>query len=433
MVSKTALCGAKIIDVDAGRALDGRDVLVEDGRITGLPPEEELPGDAVRIDCRGKYVMPGLIDMHVHFYGESGGRFTAKYDTFATIFLSRGITTVRSMGELDPEAALRFRDKMARPEAAGPRVLTAATYFDRTPALIDWMDASPDTAALEEKYGRFRGRIDLIKVYNNIGAGDIRVLSRLGREDGLKVYGHLGTTTAAEAIHAGISGLEHGFYTMTEFYEKPDVVMNMKYLYDTFDPFGKTATELIELIVENDVAITPTNVPFVIHSEELLEKLEQQGMFSWVCEECRQELKSRWERSVFSDKRAEMKRSLMERQLAFLSRIRERGGRIFAGTDTISEFLAGSALVWEAQMLQKTGMSTAEVLRRLTCYAAEELGLGTETGTVAPGKSADLIVLGANPLETLENLHSVEAVYKMGRRYERAELEKRFVGRIYVR
>lgn len=432
MGSKTALCGAEIIDVEGGRTLSGRAILVEDGRITGLPAEEELPCDAARTDCRGKYVMPGLIDMHVHFYGESGGKFTEKYETYAPIFLSRGITTVRSMGELDPEAALRFKSEMAESEAAGPRVLTAATYFDRAPALIDWMDASPDTAALEEKYGRFRGRIDLIKVYNNIGAEDIRRLAELGRADGLKVYGHLGTTTASEAIRAGISGLEHGFYTMTEFYEKPDVVMNMKYLYDTFDPFGKTATELVELIVENDVAITPTNVPFVIHSEELLEKLEQQGMFGWVCEECRKELKNRWERGVFGDKRAEMKRSLMERQLAFLSRIHERGGRVFAGTDTISEFLAGSALVWEAQMLQKAGMSTMEVLRSLTCCAAEELGLGAETGAVAPGKSADLIVLGANPLETLENLHSVEAVYKMGRRYERAELEKRFVGQIYM-
>lgn len=196
-----ALVGVHVIPMDRPGVLRDRTVLVRDGRIVAVAPRRELrvPAGAERVEVRGAYLLPGLVDMHVHLNGRAQLRG----------YLARGVTTVRNMrGRPDH---LRWREEVAHGARLGPRILTAGPVLDGDPpALRDGVavrDASEAFRAVGEQAGR---GYDFVKVYGGLSAEAYVGIAAAARAFGLPVVGHVPEAVGLDGVlAAGQASIEH--------------------------------------------------------------------------------------------------------------------------------------------------------------------------------------------------------------------------------
>ena len=421
---KMALVGGTIIDVSQGNHRFKGTMLLEDGLIKEIVSPEAEIDDFCPIDVSGKHLIAGLIEMHGHFYGRATTEMRSQHEAYCPLYLAGGITTVRTPGEFEPEVTREWKRAIEAGEKPGPRIMSAGSYFDQSPSIVRWIEGSDSLEHLIEKYHAWKSKIDFVKVYSRTPACWIKALADLAHADGLKIYGHLGASTTKDAILAGIDGVEHGFFTMSEFYDHPDPGVRSASLA-AFDPDGKAASEVIELILRHDVAITPTTVTFGLSGKEYSDWLDKIGGWRYLSAEGEANHRAQRVEMDKSEEEIRNQNALLEKQYRFINRIYKGGGRVFCGTDPSYPLIVpGYAIVKEAQNLRLCGMSNADILRALTCEAAKELNVGGVTGSLEAGKQADIAVLDGDPLENIDNLYAISMVFKAGRQYDPASLRE---------
>ena len=423
-----ALWGGTVID-GLGGLHEGKAVMVSGGKIAGLCASDSLPEHFTKVDVTGKYVMPGLIEMHGHFYGRALAEMKSQHAAYCPLFLAGGITTVRTPGEFEPDVTIDIKNRIEAGTAIGPRIVSAGSYFDREPSIVGWIEGSDSIEALKEKYMKWRGKIDFVKAYSNMPSEWVKVLSDLAHADGLKVYGHLGSSTTADAILAGIDGIEHGIYTMSEFYGGASSSRANEALVD-FNPDSDAASRVVELIVKNDLSVTPTTITFMLGGPGYEKRLDELSLWDYLTPEAQVFQKEK--RAVFNDpKEVDIQDILVEKQYRFINRIYKAGGRVFCGTDPSYVMITpGYAIVWEAEHLEKCGMSNTDIIKALTSEAAKETGIFGTTGSLEAGKATDIIVLKDNPLSSASNLSTVETIYKSGVKHDPKTLRASALGKM---
>ena len=407
-----------------------RSVCVENGKISGFTDDTAEREGWESIDLDGKYLMPGLIEMHGHFYANRIGYCDDVLDAYTRLYLAGGVTTVRSCGEMHADRVFEFRDAIERGERTGPRIVTAGWYLNRQieGRGVGWMPAKASLEEVLALYESQKERMDQVKVYNCMPADWIRKVCEVAHSDGFRVYGHLTECTARDAVLAGLDGEEHGSFYMSEFYNSDRSSMFSR-LRD-FDPDGAEAGELIALLADKGTAVTPTNVIIATLGENLTRKIEENRIFRFFGGE---ELRRQKKRRVHGDADAAgiaEQEEYMRRSDRFLNRLYRAGGRIFCGTDPVYAMLIpGYSLVWEAEYLhERCGIPNDYLIRALTSEAAKELGIFDRTGSLEEGKLAELIVLSGNPLENIANLAGVERVFRGGKEYDSEEIRKDLEG-----
>ncbi len=307
----------------------------------------------------GKYLIPGLIDMHGHFFGRATQEMKSQHEGYLPLYLAGGVTTVRTPAEFEPTVTWELRECIESQDAFGPRIRSASHYFDRVPSIVDWIPASRTHEGIRQEYARWQGRRDFVKVYSNIELPDLAWLAAAARADGLKVAGHLGRVTAGQAIAAGINVLEHGIYTLSEFYRQPAPRIDREALL-RFDPESAAVTELIAQIVANDVAVIPTTITFQLQSPEYGERLHSLGLWRFLSDEARENHRARRTQWEADTEGIRIERILQEKQFAFVQRVYEAGGRVFAGTDPSYVLITpGYGIVWEAENLSRSAIPKA--------------------------------------------------------------------------
>lgn len=413
MPDKTVFINGKIVDVDAGTSRFAT-VYADRSGLKIEQPNNQIYTDCYVIDISGKFIMPGLVDMHTHFYGETSNGMVNQHEIYNNLFLSYGVTSVRSMGEINPEVTFRIRDSVKCGKKTGVDIFTAGIYFDKTPSIVSEFNEQSETIdQLVAKYHHYTNLIDFVKIYDNLPPEWINELSCLAKADNKKIIGHLAKYNTQDCIKAGVNGIEHGIYTIREFLDLSQPFPTEQLL--NFDPESSISDKVIDCIAQHDVAVTPTTTALSVFSKRIGDLVEEHNLWRFCLpNELNKCLKARdtWKNPP---PRAANKQKAMDKQIRFVEKLRKSKVRVFCGTDPISIFMCpGISLSWEAEFLIDSGFTTKEILRILTIEAAKELGLEKSIGTVETGKKADLVILNNDPFVSLKALRDIYLTVKNG-------------------
>jgi len=412
-----------VIDMENNRVLRNRSVLIEDGIIRAVdkPRKVHAPEGVQRIAGRGRFVMPGLTDAHYHVRSETELVSNVRY----------GVTTVFLMS--GDARRLRFREEIKRGERIGPYIYTSGPLIDGNPPV--WpthssVVATPEEASAEVNKQAQAG-YDYIKVYNRLTAESLRAVIATARTRNLAVVGHIPRQVgAAGSLDLGMSMVAHVEELYFTFLGGP----SDQQLREGVQPICNTERlpELIALLKRKGTFVT-ANISF---SAALLKMVDApQEIFGdpelRYLHPARREL---WEREQFG-RRPDLKLKLPRERVKYecsqklLAGLNRAGVPILAGTDSSAPGLfPGKALVWELQELSKAGLSPFEALRTATvnpaAFAIQKIPGARKFGLVKPGWAGDLVVLRRNPLQTIDNLQTIEAVVLHGKYLPIEEIDK---------
>ncbi len=411
-----ALVGATLVDGSGAAPQSDVVVVVRGGRIEAVTPRAgfSLPERTAEVDLSGKWIIPGLIDAHGHVTPWA-----------LTRYLAWGVTTVRDVHGTE-DTILALRRRAAGGELDGPRIYAAGAMIDGRPTTYSDAIGVDDGSDARKAVDRLSvAGADFIKIYTRIDPPLLHAIVDEASTFNLKVAAHLGLTDAVTAAGAGIGSIEHlsGI---------PEAAGNAPAFYSAhyrgFWP-GWTAFErgwigldsaalarVATVLAGQQVIVIPTLVlhetfsrlddPAVTEAPELaaVPKAEQE----------RWNVRGMIERAGWSGADFAAFRQARPFQDRFIRAFRKEGGVIAAGTDASNQLLIpGFSQHREMELLVAAGLTPAEALAAATTAGAALLGADS-LGTIAPGKAADLVVLGADPLADIRNARRVERVIVRG-------------------
>lgn len=407
---------ALLFDGSGKKPLKGYDILIEKGLIQKTGKNLQAPRNAQIIDATGKTVIPGLIDMHGHLYAYGA----TQVEAYPALYLAGGVTTIFTPGEFDPELTWTIKDSIAKGLRVGPDILSGGPYFTSRPAITRWMDAVSTADSIDLLFARWKGRLDGIKVYQDISEEHFDRVIKLARQNKLLVTGHLKSISATYAVQHGINGLEHGLLTITDFggdFSKWQAIICSAGNVDLANP---QVHALIKLIIQHKVYMDPTMVtlenmlsdfkPVVPNLEAYLDEMAHYAMIQ------QQSGKNRWGMDSCV-------RKALEKQFAFNRLFYEQGGILVAGTDPVSpEILPGFGIKREIMLFQKSGIPLSQCIRIASLNGAIALGIDKKTGSIEPGKRADLSIIDGDITKNIEFLYNTTLVIKHGVIYKSSGL-----------
>ena len=421
--------GGSLIDGTGNATTRNANVLIEGNRIhrvwTGDPQLQDLPADAEVIDARGKFVIPGLIDSHVHYREYMG-----------ELFLAHGVTAVYDLG--NPHAWLMAVKKgLNEGKIRGPRFYFCGTAIfteggtGGTGPAIRLREVAriqrPQDA--RQAVGELREQSDCVKLSEITPEDIFTAIAGEARAVGMGVISH--SLDAFDSADWGIKGMEHMTGIALSTVRSPEglaAVSGMtieaghknSFLYQWMEP--EVFDELIQYLVERNVYLNPTLhfewKALTEHAPEheledarllnrpdlqyvpLSERLVFLGQYHWA------DSYTRAERNEFLDGYHKVQE--------FLKRFVQAGGKIYSGTDTAAALTPGLSLHHEMELLVDAGLTPMHAIQSSTLWAAELLGLEDRLGTVEPDKFADLVILASDPLQDIRNAKTVDTVIRGG-------------------
>jgi hypothetical protein len=425
--ASTALTHVNIIDVTRGELSRDTTVVITGDRISaiGASSTTPLPTDAKVIDATGQFLIPGLWDMHVHWY---------RRDMF-TLFLANGVTGVRQMfGNSD---LLRWREQIARGSLIGPRMVVASPIIDGPEPV--W----PNSIAVRtEEDGRKAVRrvkdwgADFVKVYALLPREAYFGIADEAKQQGISFVGHSPySVSPEEASDTGQKSIEHltGILMNCSAREKElrdqlvkaDTPETRRRVHDTaLETYDhKKAAELFARFIKNLTWQCPTLTVLRSGANLREERFRQDGRLKYIP----RQLQQRWAIRITNQSEGDSARAKksFQKDLEIVGAMRKAGVSILAGTDTGNPFcFPGFSLHEELALLVVAGLTPIEALRSATLNPANFFGLEKTMGTIEVGKVADLVLLGANPLEDIRNTQRIRAVLSNGRLFDRKALDK---------
>jgi hypothetical protein len=441
---------ATVIDVRNGQTKPDMTLVVVGNRIATLGKAGTVrpPADAQVIDATGKYLIPGLWDMHVHM---------APWES--PLLVANGVTGLREMGS-DCHPAFSAVDCLGRVQSFQRQIDTGEVVGPRLLALSSWPvmarsrwpakgprgsaeDLPRFFAASTAEEGRQLARyfaerkVDFIKVSGRLPRDGFLGLAAEARRLGLGLAGHEQlAVNASEAAGAGMKSFEHArvflfncFRGATEFarlnLNDADTAWRRR-MVDEFDP--KICRQVFRTFVQNDTWYVPT------HLTRKMEAFADDPTFRG---DSRSKYipKARWQAwnndadgMVKNDPSPEGRKAMKDfytKGLEITGMARKAGVKIMVGTDSVDSYVfPGFAVHDELQELVKAGFTPAEALKAATWNGAEFLGRTSQSGSIEAGKLADLVVLDADPLANISNAGKIAAVVLDGRYLDRRALDQ---------
>ncbi|MGL6279453.1 MAG: amidohydrolase family protein [Gaiella sp.] len=414
----TAITGVAVVDVERGLVVPDQTVVVVEDRIDKIGRRSEIsaPEGSRSIDGRGLYLMPGLVDAHVHYYDPP---------VFGRLLVANGVVLVRDTG-LPTDIILKERDALNRGEALGPEMVATGAVLDGSPPLIPSVSvgvATPEdgrSAVVEHA----RAGVDMIKVYSSLDREVFLAIVEEADRQGLKVVGHVPESIPIDAAAAaGLRSSEHlfGFEKLVGAllgepvaYEYAGMGADVPYLsrWREIDP-AKLQSAFRQLGASG-LTVCPTVVVFKkgMHTSAF-----QSGSFPGS-EYVSQRVLDMW-RALWAEQ-SDLPGFVWRSWAELVNELDEAGVPLLVGTDlTVPGVLPGFSVHEEMAIWQEAGIAPADVLRSATTVPAQFMGLGDRLGTVGEGKTASLILVRANPLEDVRNAGQIEGVFLRGRYFDR--------------
>jgi hypothetical protein len=424
-------------------------VLIDNEKIVALGPANSIsiPADAKTIDANGKFLIPGLADMHVHLTGagEPGG----SREFFLPLLIANGITTVRDMGGY-LDSLIPLRKEIEEGKRLGPRIVFAGPYLDGDPpafqpSVIVNNRADAEAAVLWLKQ---RG-VDFFKVQSNLSRDAYFAIAQDCRAEHLTFAGHVPDRVSAfEAADSGQRSIEHltcelracssnEVELMRKQFHVPQrkettaqaKVRVLAWQQEVLNSYSEQkAAALIAKFKAQQTWQTPTLI--LLRNDAFLSPeldLPNDLRVKYVPVRFLNNWRKGYDQQVknISADEFSLRAALLEKSLGLVTLMQKGGVKILAGTDSAAPYVfPGSSLHEELALLVKAGLTPAEALETATRNPAEFLGLLDSQGTITVGKNADLALLDANPLEDIRNTQKIHAVILRGKLLDRSTLDQ---------
>ncbi|MGH9900871.1 MAG: amidohydrolase family protein, partial [Pyrinomonadaceae bacterium] len=424
-----------VIPMDRERVLRNQTVVVRDGLIVevGEAKRVRIPAGALRIDGRGKYLVPGLIDMHTHLFSDEDLPDRLAGDELA-LMLANGVTTVRLM--IGTPEHLALREKTAKGALPGPRLYVASPHLTGSKpsaASNGRLVTTPEAARAAVREFKAAG-YDFIKLTTDITPAVYDAAIAAAGEVGIRVVGHVDPRVGVRRALAAGQQIEHLDAYMESVLRDDSPI---KVSVSDVGVYRKRNWESLDYIDDNKVKeIARATARAGVYTCPTLTFFK----FTFAVEPNEDEIRRRPDYRFFSPKLRESRHGVLQRYWAsppsverrqryvsvrnrLVKGIHEAGGKIMAGSDTPELFLLyGWSLHRELRSLVEAGLSPYAALEAATRTPAEFLKGLDRFGTVGRGKRADLVLLEADPLEDISNTEKRAGVMVGGRWLPEPEL-----------
>ena len=425
-----AFLHATVIPMDREHVLRDQTVVVVDGRISALGPAAtvNVPRDSLRIDARGRYLLPALTDMHVHVEGPSWNALlspeaqaasqTVPFEAFLFPYVANGVTTVQVLS--GTHELLAVRGRIASGELLAPRLILARMIDGPGKAwplpLSTWVSTAAEArdATLRAKAEGY----DKMKVYSFLSKESYDAVIATARDQHMDVVGHIPYALSVEyVVDAGQKMIAH-----TE-----EVA---KHAHGDYSP--ERVSYFAGRIADGGVWLTPT----LITTRSILEEFTdpgglfsrpeasyashpmQTGIWSFISQNLYQKIPPA--------ARTKLRDDFEKFQRPFTKVFHDLGGQLMTGTDTLlPRLVPGFALHRELRELVDVGLTPYEALRTSTTIPYEFLGEASEAGTIEIGKRSDLLLVDGNPLEDISAAARIAGVLMRGRWIDRAAIDRK--------
>ena len=397
------LVGPTLIDGTGDPPKPNAVIIINGNRIVAITNETEyhdryyslINNETTRVNVlnlTGKYVIPGLFDMHAHVAGVRKNSYNQNFsETALDMLLDYGVTTIRNPGGPTNES-IALKHNVSEGNIEGPEIFTAGRLLNGPQIAIPFVEkqiSNEEEAREEVRYQAAVG-VDFIKLYVGLPPNLVKAAIDEAHSQGIRVIGHLYMTSWTDAANLGIDALTHGVpvnpFLLPSGDKREQFLENGGGPFDHFlwlDLVDLNSTEIREMInalVENDIPVDPTL--------------------------------SIYEAMLTDDGSSNPRNQLRWAKVLQLTKIMyDNGVQILSGSD-IPNFglVPGASLHNELELLAQTGIKPLEVIEIATNNGATALGIDEMVGTIQPEKQADMVVLSANPIENISNTKQIEAV-----------------------
>lgn len=422
-----AIKGGTLVDVETGQLVQNAVIVLEGDRILSVTSGGDAPAGATVIDATGKYVLPGLIDLHVH------------YDEWAAeLYLNHGVTTAVDLGNVY-EWIKAQKDGITSGVIPGPRLFHSPPNLDgpaesdaEVPKRIERIvnNAEDARAAVRE----YAGNVEAVKVYDRLTVPQLRGIVAEAEKFNVPVIGHF--TDVRIAAEVGAHGVEHTHAVANALVDsrlRDEVLAKVRPGYRVYPQAlmdMKRLPEIVRLMVDSGLYLNPTMrgnwqgsralrekgfhyedfellvgnwrlwyVPLAFRLA-VLKEYDEIGLWNW------RDL-SEYERELFE----EAYRNTQRLVKAFV----DAGGKVYAGTDSAHMSTPGLSMHQELELLVDAGLTPLVALQAATTNPAALMRMSDRLGTVANGKAGDLLILDENPLADIRNTRKIWRVISRGR------------------
>ena len=427
-----------VINVESGQVQPNQVVAISQGKILRIEPADQNSYAARQyVNGNGRYLIPGLWDMHVHFRG--GDSLIAANKKSLPLFLAAGITTVRDAGgDLTP-SVMQWRRDMDAGLLPGPRIFTSGPKIDGPhaywPGSLEVETPVQIRKALDSLQ---RLRVDYVKIYDSkiSGAAYLETIRQAQRR-GLKTTGHMPySVTLGEAVQRGLDATEHLYYVFKACSSKEDSLTALvraslntpkplglfavlPAVYDTYSPAA--AARIFALMAKHHTAAVPT-----LYIQKTLAELPdndhaQDSLLTYIDPKIQATYARRLASARQQSPAAQaFSKKLNTKFMSLVPLMQSAGVTILAGSDSgpFNSFIyPGASLQGELELLVQAGLTPLQALQAATINGARFMGVADRTSTIAPGKDADLVLLTGNPLENIANIRKIDTVILRGKAY----------------
>ena len=420
-----------IVDVKTGNINKNKNVVIQGNRITSISTHAATQQNATTIDGAGKYLVPGLWDMHAHTLTDK------RYVYSFPLLIANGVTGVREMASnLSIEEVNQIRKDVADGKMLGPRFGALTYHFLDGPG-TQFAQAiaisSPDSARLIVDQYKKAGA-DFIKVYNLLSRDVYLAIIDEAKKEKIPVEGHVPfSMTAAEVSALGQKTIEHDFDVLVSC-SKDESELRKNLHQQTWGQMEakaavtydeEKAKKLFTAFAHNDTWSCPTVAfykPMWLVANE--NEVMKDTLFNYLPKAQVESWRIPFERLSHNTVEAHRTRHYLMRS-RIVKAMHDQGVKILAGTDCGAPCsVHGFSLHQELQALVDAGLSNADALRAATLNPAQFLNKEKDFGTVEKGKIADLVLLDANPLENINNTKKIYAVIVNGKLLERKDIDE---------
>jgi len=397
---------ATVIDGTGDLPKPNTTIVINGSRIADLSNNatvnSDLPFAAKNvINLTGKYIIPGLFDMHAHVANVLKNSYNqSESEDMLSMLLAYGITTIRNTGG-PTEQSVALKKNTSEGKIMGPQIFTAGQLLNTPEIPVPFVEKQVVTEqdVRQEVRNQIEAGVDYVKLYVGLTPKLAQAAIHEAHSNGTKVIGHLYLTSWTDAANLGVGGnktavnhidaLTHGvpvspFLLSKEnrqkFLEAGDHPFNHFLWLDLVDLNGPEINEMIKAVTSNSIPVDPT-----LDIYEAMIKGEPQYQHLWP------------------------------KVLQLTKMMYDNGVPILSGTDIPNfDLVPGASLHHELELLVEVGIPPLEVIKIATRNGAQALGIEEEVGTIESGKQADMIILSDNPVDDISNTKKIEAVINNG-------------------